>query len=146
VGIHKEVAGEIDWNRRFDHMQQHTGQHILSAAFEEMFGYKTVSFHLGSVTCSIDLNTGHLTDEEIMQVENKSIDSILEKPPVTTKLVSEEELARYQLRKGLSVSKNIRRVIIPEFDYNGCGGTHPAPTGQVSSLKILHWETHKQKV
>lgn len=146
VDIHKEVAGEIDWNRRFDHMQQHTGQHILSAAFEEIFGYKTVSFHLGSVTCSIDLDTGHLTDEEVMQVENESNDIILENRPVKTKWVSEEEFSRYQLRKELSVSENIRLVIIPEFDYNGCGGTHPDSTGQVSSLKILHWETHKQKV
>src|SRR5699024_947145 len=95
---------------------------------------------------SIDLNTGHLTDEEIMQVENKSYDIILENDPVKTKWLSEEELTRYQLRKELSVSENIRLVIIPEFDYNGCGGTHPDSTGQVSSLKILHWETHKQKV
>lgn len=78
VDIHHEITGEIDWERRFDHMQQHAGQHILSAAFEEMFGYQTVSFHLGQKICSIDLDTADLTDEELMQAENKANDIILE--------------------------------------------------------------------
>ncbi|MFC4559757.1 DHHA1 domain-containing protein [Virgibacillus kekensis] len=144
LGIHNEYTGEIDWERRFDHMQQHAGQHILSAAFEDNLGYKTVSFHLGKETCSIDLEVKGLTKEEMKQVENTANEIILENRPIDTKWVTKEELGQYHLRKDLSVSENIRLVIIPEFDYNGCGGTHPDSTGQVSSIKILHWEKQKK--
>lgn len=142
--IHKEFTGEIDWNRRFDHMQQHTGQHILSAAFEEEFSYKTVSFHLGAEICSIDLEAESLTDKEIGRVESIANNIILENRPVETRWVTEEELSNFALRKEVSVSANIRLVIIPDFDYNGCGGTHPDSTGQINSVKILHWEKQKK--
>ncbi|MGP4109250.1 alanyl-tRNA editing protein [Virgibacillus sp. L01] len=142
--IHKEYIGEIDWDRRFDHMQQHTGQHILSAAFEEKFNYSTVSFHLGAEICSIDLEVESLLDEEIALVENTANNIILENRPVETRWVSEEELSNFALRKEVSVSDNIRLVIIPDFDYNGCGGTHPDSTGQINSVKILHWEKQKK--
>jgi alanyl-tRNA synthetase len=140
------IKGRIDWNRRFDHMQQHSGQHILSAAFEELYQYKTVSFHLGKDTLTIDLETDNLSFEEAAEVEKLANKIILENRPITTVWVNEEELNQYKLRKELSVSKNIRLVIIPEFDYNGCGGTHPDSTGQVASLKILGWERQKKKV
>lgn len=146
VDIQKDIVGEIDWERRFDHMQQHTGQHILSAAFEEEFGYKTASFHLGREICSIDLDIVKLTDEEAIQAEKKANDIILENRRLETKWVTAEELSQYQLRKEVSVSENIRLVIIPEFDYNGCGGTHPDSTGQVSSLKILLTEKQRKKM
>ncbi|SEQ48948.1 alanyl-tRNA synthetase [Virgibacillus subterraneus] len=143
--IHEAYIGEIDWNRRFDHMQQHTGQHILSAAFEEEFNYKTVSFHLGAEICSIDLEVESLPDEETAHVEKTVNNIIMENRPVETRWVSKEELSNFSLRKEVSVVDNIRLVIIPNFDYNGCGGTHPDSTGQVSSIKILHWEKQKKK-
>ncbi|RYG72422.1 alanyl-tRNA editing protein [Lentibacillus lipolyticus] len=137
--------GEIDWERRFDHMQQHAGQHILSAAFDNEFGLKTVSFHLGTELCSIDLETANLTDEEAAQAEAIANKIILENRPLETKWVTENELAAYSLRKAVSVTDDIRLVIIPEFDYNGCGGTHPDSCGQVQSIKILHWEKQKKQ-
>jgi alanyl-tRNA synthetase len=140
------IKGMIDWERRFDHMQQHSGQHILSAAFEELYHYKTVSFHLGKDTLTIDLETDNLTFEEAAEVERLANKIILENRPIITEWVNEDELNQYKLRKELSVSKNIRLVIIPDFDYNGCGGTHPDNTGQVASLKILGWERQKKKV
>lgn len=140
------VEGLIDWERRFDHMQQHSGQHILSAAFEELFQYKTVSFHLGKETLTIDLETDNLSSEEAAAVEKLANKVILENRPIVTKWVNKDELKQYQLRKELSVSENIRLVIIPDFDNNGCGGTHPSSTGQVASLKILGWERQKKKV
>jgi len=140
------VEGLIDWERRFDHMQQHSGQHILSAAFEELYQYKTVSFHLGKETLTIDLDTDNLSSEETAAVEKLANKVILENRPIVTKWVNKDELKQYQLRKELSVSENIRLVIIPDFDYNGCGGTHPTSTGQVVSLKILGWERQKKKV
>ncbi|WP_373895217.1 DHHA1 domain-containing protein [Virgibacillus sp. CBA3643] len=144
VDANHGIVGEIDWEKRFDHMQQHAGQHILSAAFEREFDYKTVSFHLGREICTIDLDTSDLSGEEIMLVENQVNDIILENREIETKWVDAEELSQYPLRKEVSVSKDIRLVIIPDFDYNGCGGTHPDSTGQVSSLKILNWEKQKK--
>jgi alanyl-tRNA synthetase len=140
------IEGEINWERRFDHMQQHAGQHILSAAFEEMYGYKTVSFHLGKDTLTIDLDTERLVAKEAAKVEELANQVILENRPIITKWVDEEELKLYRLRKELSVSHNIRLVIIPDFDYNGCGGTHPNSTAEVGSLKILGWERQKKIV
>jgi alanyl-tRNA synthetase len=142
----KLIEGAIDWDRRFDHMQQHAGQHILSAAFEDLYGYKTVSFHLGKDTLTIDLDTENLCPDEAAKVEEIANQVILKNGPIITKWVDEEELAQYRLRKELSVSKNIRLVIIPDFDYNGCGGTHPSSTAQVGSLKILGWERQKKMV
>lgn len=140
------VEGEIDWNRRFDHMQQHAGQHILSAAFESLFGYKTVSFHLGKEVLTIDLDTENLTEQEAEAGELLANRMILENHPIETKWVTEEELSQYKLRKQLSVTDNIRLVIIPDFDYNGCGGTHPSDTAQVRAIKILDWEKQKKKI
>ncbi|WP_286183582.1 DHHA1 domain-containing protein [Bacillus sp. ISL-55] len=138
------VEGAIDWERRFDHMQQHAGQHILSASFEDLYGYKTVSFHLGKDTLTIDLDTENLSTDEAAKVEGLANQVILENRPIVTKWVDEEELKQYRLRKELSVSDNIRLVIIPDFDYNGCGGTHPNSTAEVGSLKILGWERQKK--
>lgn len=140
------IEGSIDWERRFDHMQQHAGQHILSAAFEELYGYKTVSFHLGKDTLTIDLDTETLNADEAAKVEELANQVILDNRPIITKWVDEEELKQYRLRKELSVSNNIRLVIIPDFDYNGCGGTHPNSTAEVGSLKILGWERQKKLV
>lgn len=144
LGVDHECVGEIDWERRFDHMQQHAGQHILSAAFENQFGYQTVSFHLGKEMSTIDLLITSLSDEEAHQAEKMANQIILENRPIHAKWVTEADLSQYSLRKDLSVSENIRLVIIPEFDYNGCGGTHPSSTGQVSLIKILHWEKQKK--
>jgi alanyl-tRNA synthetase len=142
----EEVIGKINWKRRFDHMQQHAGQHILSAAFVELFGYETVSFHLGKEVSTIDLSIENLTEQQVEKVEELVNQLILENRSIESRWVTAEEAAKLPLRKQLSVSENIRLVIIPDFDYNGCGGTHPNSTGQVGSLKILGWERQKKQV
>lgn len=142
----KEITGRIDWQRRFDHMQQHAGQHILSAAFDQLFQYKTVGFHLGNEIITIDLDTETLLEEEAAAAENLANQIILENRIITTKWVDEAELSQYPLRKETKVKEDIRLVIIPDFDYNGCGGTHPHSTGQVRAVKILDWEKQKKKV
>ena len=141
-----EVAGAIDWERRFDHMQQHAGQHILTAAFVDLFGFQTVSFHLGKELVSIDLDVEDVSADQLAAVEKLANEIILENRPIETKWVSEDELTEYSLRKQLAVTDEIRLVIIPEFDYNGCGGTHPSSTGQVGMIKILSTEKQKRKV
>ncbi|MCM3709590.1 alanyl-tRNA editing protein [Sporosarcina luteola] len=142
----EEVVGEIDWERRFDHMQQHAGQHILTAAFVRLFGFQTVSFHLGKGLVSIDLDAEEVTAEQLAAAEKLANDIILENRPIETKWVTEDELSEYSLRKQLAVTGEIKLVIIPDFDYNGCGGTHPSSTGQIGLLKILSTEKQKRKV
>jgi alanyl-tRNA synthetase len=139
------VEGQINWERRFDHMQQHSGQHILSAAFEELKHYRTLSFHLGQEFLTIDIDVENLESQEVELVEKRANQIIIENRPIFSKWVTEEELAQYPLRKEPTVSENIRLVMIPEFDYNGCGGTHPRATGEVRAIKILNWERQKKK-
>lgn len=141
-----EVHGRLNWERRFDHMQQHAGQHILTAAFVELFGYQTISFHLGSGLVSIDLNVSDISEDELQMAQQRANDIILENRPIQTKWVTKEELAQYNLRKDVTVDEDIRLVIIPDYDYNGCGGTHPTSTGQVQAIKMMEIEKMKQNI
>ena len=141
-----EIVGILDWERRFDHMQQHCGQHILTAAFVELFDLATTSFHLGSELVTIDLNTENVSEEQLDKAEKRANEIILENRPIETKWVTKEELSNYQLRKDVSVDEDIRLVIIPDYDYNGCGGTHPTSTGQVSAIKIMGTEKMKKNI
>ena len=140
----EEVRGKIDWERRYDHMQQHAGQHILSAAFEDQVGYQTVSFHLGQEICTIDLDVLSLEGEEVEKAEAFANGVIQHNHPIETKWVQEEALIQYPLRKQVAVSDHIRLVMIPGVDYSGCGGTHPSTTGQVCAISILKWEKQKK--
>ncbi|MGG1631794.1 alanyl-tRNA editing protein [Rossellomorea sp. NRS-1567] len=141
--ISGDVKGQIDWDRRFDHMQQHAGQHILSAAFVETFQYETISFHLGKEILTIDLDVSDLTESEALEAEASANRVIRESRHIETRWVTGAELSQYPLRKQPTVTDDIRLVIIPDFDYNGCGGTHPRSTSEVGAIKILDWEKHK---
>ncbi|MGM0843278.1 MAG: alanyl-tRNA editing protein [Bacillota bacterium] len=141
--ISGDVKGQIDWDRRFDHMQQHAGQHILSAAFEKALQYETISFHLGKEILTIDLDVSDINESDALQAEVLANRIIRESRPIETKWITEAELSDYPLRKQPSVTDEIRLVIIPDFDYNGCGGTHPRSTSEVGAIKILDWEKHK---
>ena len=146
VAINGTVEGKLNWVRRFDHMQQHTGQHILTAAFVELFDYQTVSFHLGSELVAIDLNVAEVTAEQLAAAEKRANDIVLENRPIETTWVTKDELAQYNLRKDVTVDEDIRLVIIPDYDYNGCGGTHPTSTGQVQMIKIMEIEKMKSNI
>lgn len=144
--VGESVDMEINWHRRFDFMQQHTGQHILTASFVELFGIQTTSFHLGKEIVTIDLDAKKVSNEQLFEVEKRANQIILENRHIETKWVSKDELDAYPLRKQVAVEEDIRLVIIPDFDYNGCGGTHPSSTGQIGSLKILDTEMQKGNV
>ena len=146
VALKGTVEGKLNWARRFDHMQQHTGQHILTAAFVELFDYQTVSFHLGSELVAIDLNTAEVTAEQLAEAEKRANDIVLENRPIETTWVTKDELTKYNLRKDVTVDEDIRLVIIPDYDYNGCGGTHPTSTGQVQLIKIMEIEKMKSNI
>ncbi len=134
------VQGQIDWSRRFDHMQQHHGQHLLSAAFERLYELRTVSFHLGVASATIDLAASALTAEQIIAAEDLTNQVIWEDRPVLARFVSAEELAQLPLRKAPQVSGPVRVVSVPEFDHSACGGTHPRSTGGVGLAHIRRWE------
>lgn len=134
------VHGIVDWPRRFDHMQQHHGQHLLSAAAERLFGFKTVAFHLGVLSATIDLDTPTLTVEQAAEIEELANDVIWEDRPILARFVTPVELATITLRKPPTVSGAIRVVSVPEFDHSACGGTHPRSTGSVGLLHIRRWE------
>ncbi|WP_180231940.1 alanyl-tRNA editing protein [Bacillus thuringiensis] len=139
----EEVEGKINWERRFDHMQQHAAQHILSAAFWDHFNIPTIGFHLGKETVTIDLETENLhaeTVEEAVQIANKIV---FENHPIRTLWMNLEEAKTLPLRKEPTMTENIRVVIIENFDYNGCGGTHPKRTGEVGPIQVLGWERNK---
>jgi alanyl-tRNA synthetase len=134
------VQGVVDWSRRFDHMQQHHGQHLLSAAFERLYGMRTVSFHLGATAATIDLDTTSLSAEQAAAVEELTNQVIWEDRPVLARFVSAEELATLPLRKPPTVDGPIRVVSVPDFDHSACGGTHPRATGGVGLLHIRRWD------
>lgn len=135
-----EVIGVIDWPRRLDHMQQHHGQHLLSAAFEELFHLPTVSFHLGPESSTIDLLAASLTAAEAEAAEARVNQVIWEDRPVEARVVPREELAAIPLRKPPTVAGPVRVVSVPGFDHSACGGTHPRATGTVGLLHIRRTE------
>lgn len=135
-----EVMGVVDWPRRLDHIQQHHGQHLLSAAFEELFALKTVSFHLGPDSSTIDLAAPAVTAGQALAAEERTNQVIWENRPVHARFVSREELAAIPLRKPPAIEGPIRVVSVPDFDHSACGGTHPSATGGVGILHIRRLE------
>lgn len=139
----KDVRGTVDWSRRFDFMQQHTGQHILSACFDSLFNGSTDSFHLGRDIVSIEINIESFNAQDAEQLENIANDIIYANLPVTARLVTKEELESIPLRKKPKVAENIRIVEIKDTDWSPCGGTHVKATGEVGIIKVKSWEKCK---
>ena len=136
----EEIAGEIDWPRRFDHMQQHTGQHVLSAAFEQMLDADTVGFHLGAEASTIDINAARLDPEAATAVEDLANQAVWEDRPISTCFVGPDELASLPLRRPPAVDGPVRIVDIANLDVNPCGGTHVARTGEIGMIRIPRLE------
>ena len=135
----EEVLGQVDWPRRFDHMQQHHGQHLLSAAFEELHQLPTLAFHLGAEYATIDL-PGDVDEATIRAAEDLANQVIWEDRPVEARFVPADELATVPLRKPPTVEGPVRVVSVPGFDHSACGGTHPRTTGAVGLLHVRRRE------
>ena len=142
----QEVKGRIDWDRRFDHMQQHTGQHILSQSFIRVLDWDTVSFHLGRESCTIDLTGDALTSEQIYEVEDAANRIIVECRPVRVHLVDARRQGEFPLRKPSDRKGTLRIVEVSDFDFSPCGGTHCRSAGEVGLIKIRRWERAKKRV
>ncbi len=138
------VHGAVDWERRFDHMQQHTGQHLLSAAFFELFKYPTVSFHLGGEVSTIDLAAPGIDLRQLEQAEQRTNQVVFEDRPVTVRFGTAEELAAAGIRKAVEREGILRAIEVEGFDRQPCGGTHVARTGQVGLILLRKCEKVKQ--
>jgi alanyl-tRNA synthetase len=137
------VEGRIDWSRRFDHMQQHTGQHLLSAAFLELFGFPTVSFHLGRELSTIDLETPSVVPRHMEEAERRTNEIIFEDRVVSVRYGTAEELAEAGIRKKVEREGVLRAVEIEGIDRQPCGGTHLARTGQAGLLLLRKLERRR---
>jgi alanyl-tRNA synthetase len=144
------VRGYVDWSRRRDHMQQHSGQHLLSAVVYRQLGAATLSFHLGEMTSTIDLAREAISPEELERVEDAVNEIIAENRPVTMRTIPRVEaemlLAAGTLHKLPDREGDIRLIEIDEIDVNACGGTHVEATGQIGGLLIRGTERMRQGV
>ncbi len=144
------IRGQIDATRRRDHMQQHSGQHVLSAAFVRLYNMPTVSFHMADAYCSIDLdlsalNPPVLTQEQIESAERLANEIILENRAVDVRFVTRDEAGKLGLRKlPPSERDELRLIDIRDFDLTACGGTHVSQTGQIASVLLRKVEKVRQ--
>lgn len=137
------VKGRIDWQRRLDHLQQHTGQHILSQAFIKLFNAKTHSFRMTEKLAEIDVALEQPSDERIAQAVEMANSIIWEDRPVRVRQVTKEEAAQLALRKDSEREGNLRIIEIEDFDLSPCGGTHAGRTGEVGIICVRSWERAK---
>lgn len=141
--VHGQVRVQVDWARRFDHMVQHTGQHLLTAVAQRDLGFATTAFHLGPERCDIELDAPALDEAQIAALEEACNAIIREARPVTPRVVTRQELDGLGVRtRGLpeGLTGPIRLIEIADLDLNTCGGTHVSSTAQLQAIKLLDTE------
>jgi len=136
------VKGEIDWSRRFDLMQHHTAEHIISGLVHKYYGYDNVGFHMGSEAITVDFN-GMLTEADIRKVELMANQAVYENIPVSASYPSEEELKTLDYRSKKELSGSIRIVTIPGYDVCACCAPHVSLTGEIGCIKITSCQKYK---
>jgi alanyl-tRNA synthetase len=135
-----EVEGVIDWPRRFDHMQQHSGQHVLSQAFVRVANLDTIAVHIGADDNTLDLPTPHLAPQVIEQAEREANAIVAEDRPFVVYEVADADLPNLPLRRPPKVLGRIRIVEVKDYDWSACGGTHVRNTAQIGLIKITRAE------
>lgn len=142
-----QVKAVIDWQRRFDHMQHHTGQHILSQAFVQIAAAETVGFHLSPSSVTIDLDKNSLSQAQREEAEQLANEIIWQNRPVKARTVNQKEIQSLPLRKiPPARDGRLRLIEIADFDLTACGGTHVARTGEIGLLKIIKQEKRGEKL
>ncbi len=134
--IGAEVAGEIDWDARFERMQLHSGEHILSGLAHKHFGYENVGFHMGADFVTIDFN-GMLDDAQLATLEREANEAVWQNVPVEVTYPSPEELKTIPYRSKKELTGQVRIVTIPGYDICACCGTHVSSTGEIGLIKIF---------
>ena len=138
------VEGEVDWERRFDHMQQHTGQHLLSAVMADLFGYQTVSVHFGPESATLDLAVSAITPEQVRVAEARANTVVTENRAISVRF--EDAATATGLRKASDRTGILRVVTIADLDRSACGGTHLRTTGEIGAILIRRSERAKKLV
>jgi alanyl-tRNA synthetase len=138
------VTCAIDWPRRFDHMQQHTGQHLLSAVLAELFGHQTVSVHFGPSVSSLDLDVDAIARADVVAAEQRANELVVENRPVTVSF--EEADAADGLRKASAREGTLRIVTIDDIDRSACGGTHVRATGEIGGILVRKIDRVRKQV
>ena len=136
------VSGEVDRARRFDYMQQHTGEHILSGLVHSHFGFDNVGFHLGTEITTLDFN-GVLTPEQLLQMETLANEAVFADLPVKTSFPSPDELAALSYRSKIALTGPVRIVEIPGIDLCACCAPHVDRTGQIGMIKVVDMQSHR---
>lgn len=139
------VHGKINWERRFDLMQQHSGEHMVSGLVHEKYGYNNVGFHMGSDVITIDFS-GVLNEEQLQEIEDRVNEKIWENTPVQITYPSESELENIPYRSKKELTGQVRIVEFPETDICACCGTHVAHTGEIGAVKFLSVVKFRQGV
>jgi alanyl-tRNA synthetase len=137
-----ELTARVDWTRRFDHMQQHTGQHLLSAVFDELFGHKTVSVHFGDDSSTLDLDIASLSKDRALMAERRANEVVFENRAV--RVTFEDAAGARGLRKEVDRTGELRIVEIDGLDRSACGGTHVSGTGEIGPVIVRRIEKYKQ--
>ena len=130
------VKAHVDLERRFDLMQQHTGQHILSAVFVDLLDANTVGFHLSEEYATIDVDKAPLSQAQIDEMEQMANRIVFNNYPVEARFMTDEEVARLPLRKPVAHKGPVRIVEVENTDFSACGGTHVFDTGEIGMIKI----------
>jgi alanyl-tRNA synthetase len=141
--VGQPVTGSIDWARRYDHMQQHSGQHLLSQVFYRRFGFETVSVHFGDLESTLDLQTAEVDAEQLAGAEQEAMRLVYAALPITATMVEPDALAAVPLRRPPQVAGTVRIVEIAEYDYSACGGTHVHTTAEIGPIKIVRQEKRR---
>ena len=145
IEVGQEIKGKIDWERRFDLMQQHSGEHIVSGLIHEAYGYNNVGFHMGSDVITVDLS-GVLTEKQLREIEEETNRKIWENTAVEVFYPSKEELEKLSYRSKKELTGQVRLVRFQGSDLCACCGTHVTHTGEIGAVKILTVENFREGV
>lgn len=141
-----KVTGKIEWQTRFDHMQQHSGQHILSQSFHELLGAETLSFHLGEAISSVEMDLRKISEEEVENVERRANEIVFQDREIKCYFIPEEKIESVPLRRPPKKKGLIRVVEVSDFDFSACGGTHVRRAGEIGLIKILKLERIRNNI
>lgn len=141
-----KVTGKIEWQTRFDHMQQHSGQHILSQSFHELLGAETLSFHLGEAISSVEMDLRKISEEEVENVERRANEIVFQDREIKCYFIPEEKIESVPLRRPPKKKGLIRVVEVSDFDFSACGGTHVRRVGEIGLIKILKLERIRNNI
>ena len=142
IAVGTVVKGYVNWEQRFDFMQQHSGEHIISGLVNQQYGYDNVGFHLGLQEVTLDFN-GVLTLEQLREIEEKANEAIWRNLPIEIEFPSSEKLQMSEYRSKLDLTENVRIVTIPGYDTCACCAPHVDTTGQIGMIKITNVQSHR---